>query len=271
MKKRRAEERKEKGIPDPPWHCSDCGTEVSRHGKKCQICSRKVATEKIRKIQNDPATHEERSRRTKQSWTAKRREQWGKRQREQWAIPEVRARRLKALKKAVQKDEYKEKMRGITTRRYDDPEEREKTAEHTRQMWRDGVFDGVFQSPTSIEIEVAAALDELGIAHVGQYRPDGYSRPFDEFIEPNILIEVNGDYWHGNPLRFPIVKQDHRQTLTRKRDKTKAAWAKKHGYNLCVIWENEIKSAGARALIEERVVPLVPYGFEYTSRGGEHV
>lgn len=115
-----------------------------------------------------------------------------------------------------------------------------KMSEGIKAAWARGDMDGIFQSPTSIEIQIAAALDIMGIEHQPQYRPDGYSRIFDEFIPPKTLIEVNGDYWHG-PKR---PKQQ-------KRDAEKAQWAKDNGYELIVIWEHEIQERGAWAIIAQ--------------------
>lgn len=103
-----------------------------------------------------------------------------------------------------------------------------------------GAYDGVFQSPTSIEIQIAAALDIMGLEHQPQYRPDGYSRIYDEFVPPNTLIEIQGDYWHG-PERPD----------NQKRDAQKAQWAAENGYELMEIWEHEIKERGAWAIIAQ--------------------
>lgn len=115
-----------------------------------------------------------------------------------------------------------------------------------QKRWASGKMDGVFQSPTSIEIIVSDALDEMDIKHEIQYRPNGYSRIFDEFIPPCLLIEVNGNYWHG-PER----------PEQQKRDAEKMRWAKNHGFIPIVFWEHEIEKYGAEDLIRERILPLL--------------
>ncbi len=125
---------------------------------------------------------------------------------------------------------------------FSDEEHRRKLSDAAKVRWEQGVYDGVFQSPTSIELQVAAALDIMGIEHESQYRPDGYSRIFDEFIPPDLLIEVHGDYWHGSD--FP----EHQQ-----RDIEKAQWAEEHGFRLTVLWEHEIHKVGAWSLVTERI------------------
>ena len=125
-------------------------------------------------------------------------------------------------------------------------EHRHKQSEAVKEAWERGAYDGVFQSPTSIEIQTSAALDIMGIEHQSQYRPDGYSCIYDELIPPDTLIEIHGDYWHGD--NFPEQQQ---------RDAEKAQWADDNGYRLVVIWEHEIKRQGAWSLVIERVLPMM--------------
>ena len=121
---------------------------------------------------------------------------------------------------------------------------RKKLSKAVKTSWAWGVFDGVFQSPTSIEIAVSDALDMLDIEHEPQYRPNECSRIYDEFAPPNVLIEVQGDYWHS---------LDKMQ----RSDAEKAAWAHANGYHLVIIWEHEMHKAGALELVSERVLPLL--------------
>ncbi len=115
---------------------------------------------------------------------------------------------------------------------------RRKQSEATKKCWARGDYDGVFQSPTSIELKVAAALDIMSICHTSQYRPDGCSYIYDEFVPSSTLMEVHGDYWHG--ANFPESQQ---------RDIKKAQWAEENGFQLITIWEHEIKRLGAWAII----------------------
>ena len=112
------------------------------------------------------------------------------------------------------------------------------------RRWQEGVYDGVFRSPTSIELETAEALLELEIKHEREWRPDGYSRIYDFLVPPHVLIEVQGDYWHSLPER-------------READAEKAKWAEANGYKLVELWEHEIHEYGALELVSERVMPLI--------------
>ena len=55
-----------------------------------------------------------------------------------------------------------------------------------------------------------------------------------------LLIEVNGDYWHGNPLKYDRKDLNRLQLRNYKRDKRKLALALNHGYNVIYIWENDL-------------------------------
>lgn len=134
---------------------------------------------------------------------------------------------------------------------WDDPDCIAKRAAKISEAWAAGRYDGVFLSPTSIEIATRKALDQLKIKHESQYRPSGYSCVFDEFVPPNSFIEIHGDYWHGYPKMFPVLNETQKEHIAR--DVKKAKWAFENGYDLIVIWEHEIKEHGALAILEERL------------------
>ncbi|MEK6883733.1 MAG: NUMOD3 domain-containing DNA-binding protein, partial [Nanoarchaeota archaeon] len=67
-----------------------------------------------------------------------------------------------------------------------------------KQAWKRGLFDGVFKSPTKPEKEIMKRLGRLGIDYIFQFRPEGYSRPYDFYVpNRNLLIEFDGVYWHS--------------------------------------------------------------------------
>lgn len=65
---------------------------------------------------------------------------------------------------------------------------------------------------------------------------------FDAHVtDTNVLIEVNGDYWHCNPrvyLNGPINEMQKRMM---RRDFSKKAFAKSKGYKLITVWENDVR------------------------------
>ena len=64
---------------------------------------------------------------------------------------------------------------------------------------------------------------------------------YDFYIPSNnTLIEVDGVYWHGKNKKLNELNKT--QLKNHKNDKIKTRLAKKHGYNLIRIWEDEGKN-----------------------------
>ena len=99
---------------------------------------------------------------------------------------------------------------------------------------------------TSIERKVAEALDDMLIAYERQFTLN--SKVFDFRVSrTNLLIEVNGDFWHANPASYG---PEDDVAVPGSKKKAKEIWAKddrkmkmavKHGYDTIVIWEQELK------------------------------
>ena len=77
-------------------------------------------------------------------------------------------------------------------------------------------------------------------------KENGYYYSFDIVVEPDILIEVNGDYWHGNPAIYKptdiILKGSSRDCTVQEKwdyDAIKLQVAKDHGYKVIIIWESD--------------------------------
>lgn len=56
----------------------------------------------------------------------------------------------------------------------------------------------------------------------------------------NVLIEVNGDYWHCNPEIYKDGPINDLQKMAIKRDFAKKAHSKKMGYYQITIWESDV-------------------------------
>ena len=85
-------------------------------------------------------------------------------------------------------------------------------------------------------------LNSLGVEYYTQFYAKDIKALYDFKIRgKNILIEVDGDYWHCNPSldKFSTpTRQWHLDNLAR--DKIKNEWAEKHGYILLRFWEHDI-------------------------------
>ena len=94
---------------------------------------------------------------------------------------------------------------------------------------------------TKPEIEMAALLDESNINYETQKQLQWeFGWKYFDFYLPdfNILLEVDGTYWHGKDLS--INELDDRQAHTRQNDEIKTIIAAEQGYDLIRIWSDEI-------------------------------
>lgn len=98
----------------------------------------------------------------------------------------------------------------------------------TKQRWQDGIFDGVFRSPTNPEKEIMKVLKKSKLDYIFQFRPKDFSMIYDFYIpKMNLLIEFDGVYWHS----LPEVKE---------RDMKKTGYADKNNYILLRFNENNL-------------------------------
>lgn len=102
--------------------------------------------------------------------------------------------------------------------------------------------------PTSkLETLVAVSLEEMDIHYDRSFWIK--NRQYDFKIkDTNILIEVQGDFWHGNPLKYKsgdILKIPGTDGILVdkiwKKDKNKLDLANTHGYNIIYVWECDIR------------------------------
>jgi len=220
--------------------CCDCGARIQQGSSRCCSCqTRQQWKEGVHETRSTPEYLEKKSVAAKQAWERGCYPNMSQFMKERWESGEFHE---------LQTDEWRQKLSEARKRQwkrgdFGGPEWIEKMRQATKKGWESGRFDGAFQSPSSIELEVCNALKKAGVGYVPQFRPEGYSRPFDVLVPPNILIEVQGDYWHS---------EEHKPGI-REKDARKAKWAQKHGYKLVEIWEHEINEHGAQKLIEERV------------------
>jgi very-short-patch-repair endonuclease len=116
------------------------------------------------------------------------------------------------------------------------PETIEKLRQHTLQMIADGRYNHTETKPQRTMRDI---LIQLGIEHeiekiVGVWVFDFYLPDY------NIYIEVDGDYFHSNPLFFPNGPTTKTQKVNWLRDKKKNAYCALHGMILWRFWEYDI-------------------------------
>jgi very-short-patch-repair endonuclease/Zn ribbon nucleic-acid-binding protein len=98
-----------------------------------------------------------------------------------------------------------------------------------------------------IEKIVADKLKELGLNFEYSIILNCYQFDFG-CKKHKILLEVQGDYWHGNPRIYKKRELNDTQKKNSQRDKEKIKFVKKHQMKLYYIWESDIKSNNFKVL-----------------------
>jgi very-short-patch-repair endonuclease len=121
--------------------------------------------------------------------------------------------------------------------------------------WQNSIFSKVkYGRKTSIERKVENKLKELKITDFNFSQILNRKYQYDFRIGKNILLEVHGDYWHGNPRKYgdsnglkTLNEQQHNKI---QQDIIKEKYAKDHGWKLFVIWEDDINNENWEVLKE---------------------
>jgi very-short-patch-repair endonuclease len=96
---------------------------------------------------------------------------------------------------------------------------------------------------TSIEIKIQNFLKNLQIEFVPHYFVHDIDNKYrcDIFIPSiKLVIECDGDYFHGNKIFYPEDKLNLRQKEQMERDKLRNEQLTAKGYRIIRLWENDI-------------------------------
>ncbi|MFA5999993.1 MAG: hypothetical protein WC783_03390 [Candidatus Paceibacterota bacterium] len=105
--------------------------------------------------------------------------------------------------------------------------------------------------PSKLEIKVINALINNNYSIESQVYINRKS--YDIKLNPfKIIIEVNGDYWHANPLIYKendILNSNKTAKDIWKKDLDKKINAEKYGYTVIYLWESELKNKEPNEII----------------------
>lgn len=93
---------------------------------------------------------------------------------------------------------------------------------------------------TSLEKKIESILKDLRVKYFKQIILGSEFNFKADFVIGKIVIEANGDYWHGNPLLYPIPNE--MQKLAIEKDKIKKKYFAELGYRVYEIWEYDVKN-----------------------------
>lgn len=100
--------------------------------------------------------------------------------------------------------------------------------------------DGVFNKQTIPQKIVNFILEDLDVKYENEYNCKYYS--IDNYLtDYNLMIEVMGDYFHANPIKFREINEMQYNDIVK--DKRKRTYIKKYkGINILYLWEKDINN-----------------------------
>lgn len=129
----------------------------------------------------------------------------------------------------------------------------EQMADRIKKMYSTQVKNGLFNS--NLELRLCKAFENLNISYTRQFHLKGYKHPYDfHLCDTKIIVEVNGDFWHANPLIYEendVVNLPVNKLLAKdiwERDKKYIERAEENGYKVIEIWEHNIKNLSDKEL-----------------------
>jgi very-short-patch-repair endonuclease len=85
-------------------------------------------------------------------------------------------------------------------------------------------------------------LDKLGVKYIYQFEAKDIGRFYDYFLpDENLIIELNGGYWHCDPEIYKDGPINRMQARNIRIDEYKRNWAYAHGTPVLYIWENDVR------------------------------
>ncbi len=152
------------------------------------------------------------------------------------------------VKRKQSKSAKKRKVHGHTGCKHSDAM-KEKARARTLQMIKDGFFK---QLKSKCHIKFGEILGELGIDFEEEYRNGHWS--FDYYlIDFDVLIEVDGDYFHSNPKIYPSGPKSKTQKVNFTRDCAKNKYCIENNLKLLRFWECDVleNSEGIKCKLKE--------------------
>lgn len=215
---------------------------------------REKMSESAKKTWEDPARRAEYSERTKLQLERDGHPMKGKKHR-----PES-IKKMSESHKAMT-PETRHKISKSQKKRFEDPKEREKSRVRATELMKDPAFykravDGLHKARSAIkntlpEKWVQYILGQLCVEYEIQHRirlNDGKSFIVDVFVKPDIVIEVNGDYWHAGPGYESGIPGGKAAHVVRRSNAQRTANLRKKGYMVVEVWESDLKKHTAATI-----------------------
>jgi len=166
--------------------------------------------------------------------------------------------KFKGENNPAKRPEVREKIREKVIQRWKDPKERKKLSdlrkgdknpfynhhhsEEFKRKDRERVLLRIQNNPgpfkdTKPELKMKEILNELNIPFEHQFRLGNHLFDF-HILNTNFLIEVDGDYYHGNTKKF--IKLSEKQLKQYQKDIKNEKLVKENNFILLRFWESDI-------------------------------
>lgn len=113
---------------------------------------------------------------------------------------------------------------------------KEESSRRSVALLKDGKIPTSFSKPHQAVVQM---LELLGVKYACEYPVTYYL--IDIFlVDSNLMIEVMGDFWHCNPIKYEVPRYEN-QTKAIRRDRAKHTYVLKYyGIEILYLWENDI-------------------------------
>ena len=121
-----------------------------------------------------------------------------------------------------------------------------KHSQETKNKMRDTAIENILKQGkvkrSQLEYKFETLLDLLEIKYTHSFYIPSIKKIYDFYLlDYNILIEIDGDFWHCNPIKFP-TPTCKTQEINIINDEFKNNWAQENGYKLLRFWEDDINN-----------------------------
>lgn len=146
----------------------------------------------------------------------------------------------KKSKEAWKNDEYRKKILSTLNKGMLNYWSKEENREKRKLDMSVYIQKHQYNNKTLLELKFEDILNDLNVVFISQHTVCGYN--FDYYIpDKNLLIEVDGDFWHCNPKKYPEGPKYRSQLITLENDKKKNLLCERiKDIKLLRFWEKDI-------------------------------
>ena len=107
------------------------------------------------------------------------------------------------------------------------------------------------QTPNKLELAGYALMDEIGVPYQRQVMVNNKFTVDAFYPGVGLIVQFDGDYWHGHPDKYTEADLDERQRTRRAYDQSQDAYCKECGIPVVRAWECEVHKEPA--IVQKRI------------------